>query len=101
MKLRTWRSILLRPFRFSIIQRPVHLERFLITVPPQIYKIEAAPVSDFVAVNLWGTAPLNYQTSQVSDPTPGLAFDFSGFTLNPCAADLAAAVRCPRRSAAS
>ncbi len=55
----------------------------LITVPPQIYKVEAAPVSDFVAVNLWGTALLNYQTLQVSDPTPGLAFDFGGFTLNP------------------
>ena len=55
----------------------------LITVPPQIYKVEAAPVSDFVAVNLWGTAPLDYQTSQVSDPSPGLAFDFGGFTLNP------------------
>jgi uncharacterized protein YraI len=55
----------------------------LITVPPQIYKVEAAPVSDFVAVNLWGTAPLNYQTSQLSDPAPGLAFDFGGFTLNP------------------
>ena len=55
----------------------------LITVPPQIYKVEAAPVSDFVAVNLWGTAPLNDQTSQVSDPAPGLALDFGGFILNP------------------
>ena len=56
---------------------------FLITIPPQIYKVEAAPVSDFVAVNLWGTAPLNYQTSQLDDPAPGLAFDFDGFILNP------------------
>jgi hypothetical protein len=55
----------------------------LVTVPPQIYRVVAAPVSDFVAVNLWGTAPLDYQTSQVSDPTPGLAFDFDGFVLNP------------------
>jgi len=55
----------------------------LVTVPPQIYKIEAAPVADFVAVNIWGTAPLSYQTSQVSDPSPGLAFDFGGFILNP------------------
>ena len=54
----------------------------LITEAPQIYKIEAATVSDFVAVNLWATAPLAYQTSQVSDPTPGLAFDFGGFILS-------------------
>jgi hypothetical protein len=54
----------------------------LVTLPPQIYEVQAAPVSDFVAINLWATAPLNYQTSQVSDPTPGLAFDFGGFTLN-------------------
>ncbi len=36
-----------------------------------------------MAVNLWGTAPLNYQTSQLDDSAPGLAFDFDGFILNP------------------
>jgi hypothetical protein len=55
----------------------------LITVPPQIYQVQAGLVSDFLAINLWGTAPLIYQTSQVSDPTPGLAFDFDGLSLNP------------------
>jgi uncharacterized protein YraI len=55
----------------------------LITVPPQIYQVQAGLVSDFVAINLWGTAPLKFQTSQVSDPSPGLAFDFTGFSLGP------------------
>ena len=55
----------------------------LITVLPQIYQIEAGVVSNFVAVNLWGTAPLSYLTSQLTDPAPGLACDFGGFVLNP------------------
>ena len=40
-------------------------------------------MADFVAVNLWGTAPLNYQTSDLDTPAPGLAVDFGGFILNP------------------
>jgi hypothetical protein len=71
------------PVALSYNAAPGVSGELLVTVPPQIYKVEAAPVSDFVAVNLWGTAPLSYQTSQVSDPSPVLAFDFGGFTLNP------------------
>lgn len=56
--------------------------KLLITVPPQIYKIDAAAVSGFLAVNLWATAPLNLQTSRLSNP-PQLAFDFPGCSLNP------------------
>jgi N-acetylmuramoyl-L-alanine amidase len=54
----------------------------LITVPPQIYKIEAAKVSDFVAVNIWGTAPLGYKASTLSNPVQ-LVFDLPGISLSP------------------
>jgi N-acetylmuramoyl-L-alanine amidase len=54
----------------------------LITVPPQIYKIETAPVSDFLAVNLWATAPLDYQASVQSNPSQ-IVFAFPGFSLCP------------------
>jgi N-acetylmuramoyl-L-alanine amidase len=53
-----------------------------ITVPPQIYKIESAPVSDFLAVNLWATGPLNYQTSMQGNPQQ-LVLAFPGTGLSP------------------
>jgi N-acetylmuramoyl-L-alanine amidase len=53
-----------------------------ITVPPQIYKIETAPVSDFLAVNLWATDPLNYQASMQGNPQQ-LVLDFPGTGLSP------------------
>jgi N-acetylmuramoyl-L-alanine amidase len=53
-----------------------------ITVPPQIYKIEATPVSDFLAVNLWATGPLNYQTSMQGNPQQ-LVLYFPGIGLSP------------------
>ena len=53
-----------------------------ITVPPQIYKIEAVPVSDFLAVNLSATGPLNFQTSS-QDSSTQLALDFPGIGLSP------------------
>jgi hypothetical protein len=49
--------------------------------PPQMYKITAGVVSDFLAINLWGTSTLRYQTQSLADPTSELAFDFQGFTL--------------------
>ncbi|MGD0152688.1 MAG: N-acetylmuramoyl-L-alanine amidase [Thermacetogeniaceae bacterium] len=53
----------------------------LVTLPPQIYKIQAGAVSDFLAINMWGTAPLSYQATNLDGPTPQVAFDFAGFTL--------------------
>jgi uncharacterized protein YgiM (DUF1202 family) len=51
----------------------------LITLPPQIYQVQATPISDFVAVSLSGTAPLSF-VSTGSSTQP--AFDITGFTLN-------------------
>ncbi len=53
----------------------------LVTLPPQIYKIQAGSITDFLAINMWGTAPLSYQVTNLDDPTPRIAFDFTGFTL--------------------
>ncbi|MGD0152609.1 MAG: S-layer homology domain-containing protein [Thermacetogeniaceae bacterium] len=55
---------------------------FLITLPPQIYQIQAVPISDFVAIKLSGTAPLNPQASKSTGSSPQFIFDFTGFTLS-------------------
>jgi len=54
-----------------------------ITVPPQIYKIEAALVSGFLAVNLSATGPLNYQESMQGSNPQQLVLDFQGTGLSP------------------
>ncbi len=54
----------------------------LITVPPQIYKIDAYPVSDFLTVNIWATSALNYQASSSPQPSQ-IDFTFPGFSLSP------------------
>jgi uncharacterized protein YraI len=51
----------------------------LITLPPQIYQVQATPISDFVAVTLSSTAPISFTPSGSSTQ---LAFDLTGFTLN-------------------
>ena len=54
----------------------------LVNIPPQIYKIQAGLVSDFVAVNISATTPVNFQPSRLTDPAR-LVFDFNGFYLSP------------------
>ncbi|MGD0621358.1 MAG: S-layer homology domain-containing protein [Thermacetogeniaceae bacterium] len=51
----------------------------LITLPPQIYQVQATPISDFVAVSLSGTAPLSFVSTGSSTQ---LAFDITGSALN-------------------
>jgi uncharacterized protein YraI len=51
----------------------------LITLPPQIYQVQATSISDFVAVSLSGTAPLSFVSTGSSSQ---LAFDITGFILN-------------------
>jgi|GEM_PF-827837 uncharacterized protein YraI len=51
----------------------------LITLPPQIYQVQATPISDFVAVTLSATAPLSFTPAGSSTQ---LAFDITGSALN-------------------
>jgi hypothetical protein len=65
------------PLTYSVTQGgPGEL---LITLPPQIYQVQATPISDFVAVSLSGTAPLSL-TSNASSTQ--LTFDITGVTLS-------------------
>jgi uncharacterized protein YgiM (DUF1202 family) len=52
----------------------------LITLPPQIYQVQAVPISDFVAVSVQGTAPLSFQPSQSGSRQ--FNFDIAGCLLN-------------------
>ncbi len=54
----------------------------LITLPPQIYQIQAVPISDFVAVKLSGTALLSPKASKSTGSSTQFIFDFTGFTLS-------------------
>jgi len=54
----------------------------LITLPPQIYQVQAVPISDFLAVTLKGTSSLSFQSSTQSGSPSQLVFDFAGVTLN-------------------
>jgi N-acetylmuramoyl-L-alanine amidase len=70
------------PVPLTYYTTPEQAGELQITVPPQIYKIETAPVSDFLAVNLWSTGPLNYQTSMEGNPQQ-LVLYFPGTDLSP------------------
>ena len=51
----------------------------LITLAPQIYQIQAVPISDFVAVSVLSTATVNFQPSQSGGQ---ITFALSGCSLN-------------------
>ncbi len=58
----------------------------LITLPPQIYQVQATPISDFVAVSISGTVPLSLQPSTPAGSSTQLVFDIC----RPCSQLLAA-----------
>ena len=68
------------PFVYHVAQEGSG--ELLITLPPQIYQIQAVPISNFVAIDLSGTAPLNFQPAVPTGSSSQLVFDFSGLTLN-------------------
>ena len=50
----------------------------LITLAPQIYQVQATPISDFVAVSISGTVPLSIQPSTAASSSTQLVFDIAG-----------------------
>jgi uncharacterized protein YraI len=74
-------TVLPTPLTYSVAKgAPGEL---LITLPPQIYQVQATPISDFVAVNIAGTVSLCVQPSQSAGSSKELVFDITGATLNP------------------
>ena len=65
------------PLTYHVIQGGTG--ELLVTLPQQIYQVQATPISDFVAVTLSATAPLSFTPAGSSTQ---LAFDITGFTLS-------------------